>query len=32
MVSRGLPAEDIATFLDLPVAEVEATIAQAEQN
>jgi len=32
MVSRGLSTEDIATFLDLPVAEVEATIAQAEQN
>ena len=32
MVSRGLATEEIATFLDLPVAEVEATIAEAEQN
>lgn len=32
MVSRGLAKEEIATFLDLPVAEVEATIAEAEQN
>jgi predicted transposase YdaD len=32
MVSRGLATEEIAAFLDLPVAEVEATIAEAEQN
>ncbi|MCL1468752.1 Rpn family recombination-promoting nuclease/putative transposase [Argonema galeatum] len=32
MVSRGLATEEIATFLDLPVAEVEAIIAEAEQN
>jgi predicted transposase/invertase (TIGR01784 family) len=32
MSSRGLATEEIATFLDLPVAEVEATIAQSEQN
>jgi predicted transposase YdaD len=32
MVSLGLSTEQIATFLDLPVAEVEATIAQSEQN
>jgi predicted transposase YdaD len=32
MFSRGLATEEIATFLDLPVAEVEATIAQSQQN
>lgn len=32
MVSLGLSTEQIATVLDLPVAEVEATIAEAEQN
>jgi predicted transposase/invertase (TIGR01784 family) len=32
MVSLGLAKEQIATVLDLPVAEVEATIAEAEQN
>jgi predicted transposase/invertase (TIGR01784 family) len=32
MVSLGLSTEQIATVLDLPVAEVEATIAQSQQN
>ena len=32
MVNRGLSTEEIATFFDLPLAEVEATIAEAEQN
>ncbi|MCL1468753.1 flagellar assembly protein H, partial [Argonema galeatum A003/A1] len=32
MVSLGLSTEQIATVLDLPVAEVEATIAEAAQN
>ncbi|MEY3868857.1 MAG: hypothetical protein RLZZ338_2748 [Cyanobacteriota bacterium] len=32
MFSRGLATEEIATFLDLPVAEIEATIAQSQQN
>lgn len=32
MVSRGLAKEEIATFLDLPLTEVEATIAEAQQN
>jgi len=32
MVSRGLAKEEIATFLDLSVAEVEATIAESQQN
>jgi predicted transposase/invertase (TIGR01784 family) len=32
MFSLGLSREQIATVLDLPVAEVEATIAQSEQN
>jgi predicted transposase/invertase (TIGR01784 family) len=32
MFSRGLATEEIATFLDLPVAEVEAIIAQSQQN
>lgn len=30
MVSRGLAKEEIGTFLDLPLAEVEATIAQSQ--
>jgi predicted transposase/invertase (TIGR01784 family) len=32
MANRGLATEEIATFLDLPVAEVEAIIAQADRN
>ncbi|MCL1465091.1 DUF2887 domain-containing protein [Argonema galeatum A003/A1] len=32
MASLGLSTEQIATVLDLPVAEVEATIAEAAQN
>jgi predicted transposase/invertase (TIGR01784 family) len=32
MFSLGLSTEQIATVLDLPVAEVEATIAQSQQN
>jgi len=32
MFNRGLATEEIATFLDLSVAEVEATIAESEQN
>ena len=32
MANRGLATEEIATFLDLPLAEVEATIAEAAQN
>ena len=32
MANRGLPAEEIATFLDVPLTEVEATIAEAQQN
>jgi predicted transposase YdaD len=32
MFSRGLAQEEIATFLDLPVAEVAAIIAESEQN
>lgn len=32
MVSLGLTTEQIATALDLPLAEVEATIAQSQQN
>ena len=32
MVNLGISTEQIATFLDLPVAEVAATIAEAKQN
>ena len=32
MFNRGLATEEIATFLDLSVAEVAATIAESEQN
>ncbi|MBD2179996.1 Rpn family recombination-promoting nuclease/putative transposase [Planktothrix sp. FACHB-1355] len=32
LVSLGLSTEQIATAIDLPLAEVEATIAEAEQN
>jgi len=32
MANLGLATEQIATVLDLPLAEVEATIAQSQQN
>ena len=32
MVILGISTEQIATAVDLPLAEVEATIAEAEQN